>query len=405
MAEKDQCIYKELGVTKVINAAGTKTRVGGTRIRSEAVDAMHRASASFARISDLQARASETIAESMDVEAGYVASGAAACLTLAAAACMTRDSLAAMARLPDTRNLPDEFLIPTAHRNSYDHALRASGASLVNIGNNDRTLGPGASDLELWELESAIDDQTAGIVYVARNDIPFEPFVEVAHEHDIPVIVDAAGKLPPKHNLTRFTEAGADLVVFSGGKAVRGPQSTGFVGGRRDLISAIALQHLDMDAVEATWDPPSSLIDAESIVGVPRHGIGRGLKVGKEELVGFIRALEIYVDQDESEQMETWHQRSKQIGQSLDSVSTLDVEYQNEDDTRVVTRVEVIPDVEQFSGRTVDVIRTLQQETPRIVVGYHGLDDRFVLNPMSLTDGEAEIVVDSVISALPSNDK
>jgi len=341
----------------------------------------------------------------MGAEAGYVASGAAACLTLAAAACMTRDSLAVMARLPDTSGLPDEFLIPTAHRNSYDHALRASGASLVNIGNNDRTLGPGASDLELWELESAIDDQTAGIVYVARNEIPLEPFAEVAHEHDIPVIVDGAGKLPPKQNLTRFMEAGADLVVFSGGKAVRGPQSTGFVGGRRDLISAIALQHLDMDAVEATWDPPSSLIDAESIAGVPRHGIGRGLKIGKEELVGLIRALEIYVEQDESEQMETWHQRSKQMGQSLDSVSILDIKYQNEADTELVTCVEVILDVEQFGGRAVDVVRALQQETPRIVVGYHGADDRFVLNPMSLTDAEAEAVVDGIVSALPSIDK
>lgn len=403
MTDRKQSIYEELDVAEAINAAGTKTRIGGTRIRPEAVKAMSRAADSFARISDLEDRASRTIADATGSEAGYVASGASACLTLAAAACMTGDNLSAMARLPDVGNVPDEILIPTAHRNSYDHAFRASGAKLVEIGNNDRTLGPVATDLEPWEIESAITERTAAIAYVAQNDLSLNQIIEIAHDNDVPVIVDAAGTLPPKRNLTRFVEAGADLVVFSGGKGIRGPQSTGIVAGRQDLISAIALQHIDMDAIKPTWDPPSSLIDTDSLDGVPRHGIGRGYKVGKEELVGLIRALEIYLGEDESKQFETWDKRAKDIAEALKNVSILDVAFRSKKETEAVTQVEVTILEEQMQSSTADVVRILRRESPRVFVGDHDvMESQFTINPMNVADEEVDILVDKIINVLSS---
>lgn len=401
MTGTSSSIYDELGVPVAINAAGTKTRIGGTLIRPDAFEAMHRASTAFARISDLQARASETIAEATGAEAGYVASGAAACLTLAAAACLTNHDLSAMAQLPDTEGIADEILIPMVHRNSYDHALRASGAKLVNVGNNDRTLGPVANDLETWEIEAAITDQTAALAYVARNDLPLAPIIDIAHDHDLPVIVDAAGRLPPKANLTRFVDAGADLVVFSGGKGIRGPQSTGIVAGRRDLISAIALQHLDMDAVANTWDPPSSLIDQSKFSGVPRHGIGRGFKVGKEELVGLIRALELYVDSDEAEEFASCDARARHIGSALESIDILEIAYRAASDTSAATQVAVTVDEGKTRCTTAELVRSLRQGNPRVFVGDRETEEsRFIVNPMCMTDAEADILVDRLIDSL-----
>lgn len=401
MPKDSPSIYDELGVAEAINAAGTKTRIGGTRIRPGAVEAMRRAAKSFARISDLQARASETIAAATGSEAGYVASGAAACLTLSAAACMTRDDYAAMAQLPDTDGVADEILVPTVHRNSYDHALRASGATLVNVGNNDRTLGPVACDLEPWELDAAITDRTAAVAYVARNDLPLEPLVESAHDHDLPVIVDAAGRLPPRENLTRFVDAGADLVVFSGGKGIRGPQSTGIVAGRRDLISAIALQHLDMDVVAETWDPPTSLIDRTDQTGVPRHGIGRGFKVGTEELVGLIRALELYLDDDEPARFEEWDRRARYIARTLENVEILETDVRHESDPKTVTQVAVTVDETKTRCTTAELVRSLRRDTPRVFVGDREVrQGRFVVDPTNLTDDEVETLVDRIIDSL-----
>jgi L-seryl-tRNA(Ser) seleniumtransferase len=401
MTENNTHIYDELGVPRAINAAGTKTRIGGTRIRPEAAEAMHRAATSFARISDLQARASQTIREVTGAEAGYVASGASACLTLAAAAAIAGDELDVMSRLPDTDGVADEILVPKVHRNSYDHALRAAGATLVDVGNNDQTLGPVANDLERWEVESAITDETAAVAYVARNDLPIEPLVDVAHDHGLPVIVDAAGRLPPKENLTRFVDAGADLVVFSGGKGIRGPQSTGIVAGRRDLVSSIALQHLDMDAVVETWDPPDDLVDVDSLPGVPRHGIGRGFKVGKEELVGLVRALELYDETDEREDFAEWDRRARYVGRALSSVSILDVTYLNGDDPTAVTTVEVTVDESQLECTTVELVRKLRTDRPRIFVGDRRVTDGvFTVHPFSLTDEEAQTLVDRIIESL-----
>jgi L-seryl-tRNA(Ser) seleniumtransferase len=192
-----------------------------------------------------------------------------------------------------TRGLKNQIIVARSQRNMYDHAVRAAGARLVEVGLPDRVAGAGIRDAEPWEYAGAITDRTAAIYYVATPDSEpaLSAVVEVARAHGVPVIVDAAAQLPPLANLKRFIAEGADLVVFSGGKAIGGPQASGMLAGRRDLVMSAALQHLDMDVDPATWSPPGDLIDRALITGLPHHGIGRACKVGKEEIAGLVTAL------------------------------------------------------------------------------------------------------------------
>lgn len=388
-------IYDELGVPTVINCVGEQTRVGGTLIRPEAADAMRRAAEAYVYLGDLQARAGELIREVTGADAGYVTSGAASALTLGTAACMAGDSYEVMNQLPHIDNSPNEVVIPAAHRNEYEVAYRVAGARLVSAGMND--LGNGLESLEPWELDAAITDSTAAVTYVDRphNQLPLEVVIDVAHENDVPVIVDAAAELPPKENLHRYTDAGADLVAFSGGKAVRGPQTTGILAGREDLIRSVALQQLPSGTHEDLWDPPQSLIDTEMIPGMPRHGIGRPMKVGKEELVGLIRALELFVEEDESQVLEAWNEIGSFFAEELRATDSLSVTVINEDDPDRVTELHV--GTESGGPEVEALIRTLREEDPRIFVGEQTLDAGvFRIVPKNLTREEARYVVERI---------
>ncbi|QIB74459.1 aminotransferase class V-fold PLP-dependent enzyme [Halogeometricum borinquense] len=395
----DSSIYDELGVPRVVNAAGTKTRIGGSLIRPEAVEAMSRAAEGFARISDLQARASELITDCTGAEAGYVASGAAAAMTLGTAACIAGDDVAAMDRLPDTEGRPDEVIMPRTHRTGYDHAIRAAGATIVDVGTNDPHLGTGSAAIEPWEIETAITEDTAAIAYLqkAYTTPPLSKVVEIAHRHDIPVLVDAAAEVPPKANLTRFIDAGVDLVVFSGGKAIRGPQSTGILAGRADLIESAAFQHLDMHAAAEVWDPPRDLLDPSAYDGVPRQGIGRTLKVGKEELVGLIRALELFLEEDQDELVAEWTDRTALLDAELTDVDTLSCETVGGGKVDVAPALHVTVDEDVAGMTAAELVLALRRENPRVFVGADALDDaKFVLNPMCLTDDEAKYVAERI---------
>ncbi len=397
-----ESIYEQLEVPTVVNATGTKTRISGSLIREEAVAAMVDASKSFVRIEDLQSRASEMIADVTGAEAGYVTSGASAGLMMAAAACLAGDDLDAMARLPETEGIADEIIAPRTHRTGYDHALRAAGATIVDVGSNDQHLGTGSRNTEPWEIEAAITEETAAVFYLEKvyTEPPLEVVAEIAHAHDVPVIVDAAAEVPPASNLERFIDEGADLVVFSGGKAIRGPQTTGILAGRRDLIESVALQHLDMHAAEDVW-LPSGLVDTDALSGVPRQGIGRSLKVGKEELVGLMKALELFIDEDTDELEAEWLDRSKQVAAELEAESGLSTHTTEADKTAIAPEVVVSVDEETAGITTVDLVRGLREENPRVFVGADSLDaHEFTINPMCMTDDEASYVVERICSYL-----
>lgn len=392
-------IYEELGVPTVVNATGTKTRISGSLIHEDAVKAMVSASESFVRVSDLQARASKLIADVTGSEAGYVTCGASAGLMLSAAACIAGDDLEIMDQLPQTSNIANEIVVPRTHRTGYDHALRAAGATLIEVGTNDHRLGTGSQNTEPWEIEEAISDDTVAVAYLQKEytEPSLSKVAEIAHAQNIPIIVDAAAEVPPKSNFTRFIEEGADLVVFSGGKAIRGPQTTGILAGRADLIESVALQHLDMHAAEPVWDPPSDLIDISKFDGVPRQGIGRSLKVGKEELVGLIRALEIFVEQDHEKLGAEWLARTTRIAENLATKSALSIHTTEADKTSIAPEVVVTVDEETAELTTEEIVLALRQEEPRVFVGADTLSEQaFTINPMCITDEEAEYVINRI---------
>ncbi|WP_417383164.1 aminotransferase class V-fold PLP-dependent enzyme [Haloarcula pelagica] len=325
-------IYETHDVPTVINAVGNHTRVGGSLIRPAAREAMVKAADEFVEIADLQARAAEVIADVTGAEAGYVTSGAASGLALATAACIAGDDFGVMDRLPDTRGVPSEVLVPAAHRIEYGFAFRVPGATLRSVGLIDNHTG--TEQLQPWELADAISADTAAVAYVdrPRNDLSLSTVVGVASSHDVPVIVDAAAELPPRSNLTKYVDQGATAVVFSGGKAVRGPQSTGIVAGREWLVRSVALQHLPVDTPAPFWDPPEELLSTESLPdGTPNHGLGRAMKVGKEELAGLIRALELYCDEDEAALVAGWHDRATRLATALSAVGGLAVTVTDDD--------------------------------------------------------------------------
>ena len=289
-------VYERLGVTPIINAFGTNTRLSGGLMTPEVAQAMVEASQYCVDMVELQARASEIIAEATGAEAGYVTSGAAAAMLLGLAATMTGLDPEKMNRLPDTSGMKSEIVVPRSHRNFYDRAARSLGARVVEVGLSDRFSGTGVRDVEAWEIAAAITERTAAIYYLAKphSEPTLSEVVAVARARDVPVVVDAAAELPPPENLRRFTAEGADLVAFSGGKAIGGPQASGILAGRRDLIAAAALQNLDLDVFFDLFDPPPGFIDKSRLPGLPQHGIGRPCKVGKEEIVGLLTALRLF---------------------------------------------------------------------------------------------------------------
>uniref|UniRef100_UPI0026393779 aminotransferase class V-fold PLP-dependent enzyme n=1 Tax=uncultured Gimesia sp. TaxID=1678688 RepID=UPI0026393779 len=256
-------IYQKFGVEPIINACGSVTRLGGAPMPSEVLESFREAAAEWVPLEQLQAAASRKIAEHTGTEAGLVTSGAAGALTLGAAAILAGHSLKRMEQLPHCDGFPDEFIIAREQRSGYDHAVRAAGARLVEVGFNEIISNAGVRRTESWEYEAAITENTAGIVYVhsADSQPDLTEVVEVAREHGLPVLVDAAGEVPPRANLKAIAAMGADLVSFSGGKAIRGPQSTGILCGKRELISSAALQMLDMDDHGQLWEPPADFID------------------------------------------------------------------------------------------------------------------------------------------------
>ena len=386
-------IYQQLGVEPIINACGAVTRLGGAPMSPEVLDAFALAATAAVPLEQLQAAASRRIAEATGTEAGLVASGAAAALTLGAAAILTGHSLARMEQLPCCSGFPDELIIAREQRSGYDHAIRASGAKLVEVGFNEIVSNAGVRRTEVWEYEAAMTSQTAGIVYVHANDScpKLQDVVTLAHRHNLPVLVDAAGELPPRSNLKDIPATGADLVSFSGGKAIRGPQATGILCGRRSLISAAALQMLDMDDHLELWEPPAELIDRSQFSGIPRHGIGRGLKVSKEGIVALLTALDQFASGAWDEQLAEYRRLLEAVVFSLSTahVTCRMIEPSTADRWPVL---ELTVDSAALGRSAMEVCRALRSGSPPVYVGHAGLHEgRMFINPFCLnrdTTGE-----------------
>ncbi|MCA3554764.1 aminotransferase class V-fold PLP-dependent enzyme [Aestuariivirga sp.] len=383
-------VYGELGVRTLINAKGAATRLSGGIMRPEVSAAMAEASQACVDIAELQAAASRIIAEATGAEAGYVASGASACLLIGAAACVTGLDPGRMARLPDTRGMKSECVMARSQRNFYDHAIRAAGLAIVEVGLPDRYAGAGVRDVEAWEIDDAITDRTACVFYVAdaQSRPPLAEVTAVAHARGVPVLVDAAAQLPPQDNLRRFIAEGADLVAFSGGKALGGPQASGILAGQRDLVMAAALQHLDLDIFWDMWSPPPTLIEKHRLRGAPPHGIGRSCKAGKEEIAGLLTALRLFIAEGDAARHARWLKDCETVAAELDGFL---VTITGSNDEGAVPAVEITLDADRMSPT--ELCLRLQAGEPAVALDPAQRDKGIVtVNPMCLKPGEAKLV-------------
>ncbi len=278
-------IYDDLGVPTAINAVGPATRLGGLDLHPDVWAAMTESLQASVRMDVLERAAGRYLADTLGVPAVYVTSGASAALFLATAVTMARGDAALVDRLPDASAMRHRVIVQAAHRDPYDRAITAAGATLTVIGYPEST-HPG-------ELEREIDDRTAAVLFRPGrpgNLLGLSRVAEIAHAHGVPVIVDGALFVPPVERLRAFFEDGADLVAVSGGKGFRGPQASGLLCGRDDLIAAVGLHHQDMDERDTTW-PGRSGAEAST---PPRHGIARSMKVGREQIAGLVAAVRRY---------------------------------------------------------------------------------------------------------------
>ncbi len=394
-------VYDALGVRRIVNAKGTATRLSGGIMRPEVLAAMLEASQHCIDMAGLQAAASREIAKATGAEAGYIASGASACLLLATAACIAGLDPGRMARLPGTRGMKNEVIMMRSQRNFYDHAIRAAGAKIVEVGLPDRYAGAGVRDAEAWEIEDAVTERTAAIFYVA--DISAQPSLPevtaIAKRHQVPVIVDAAAQLPPKYNLQRFISEGADLVAFSGGKILGGPQASGILCGRRDLIMSAALQHLDLDIYSDMWEPPASLIDKSLLKGTPQHGIGRSCKVGKEEIVGLLTALRLFGEESDASRHHGWLQRLHPIANALRQSRHCSVEIEGGDDHNTVPQLVITLEGAKISAD--EAVSRLIKGEPSIHVDpsrrYLG---KLVINPVCFSAADAGVIANNLVEVI-----
>lgn len=397
MAREDQSatgasasVYAEFGVRTIINVAGTATRVGGAEMPPEVVKAMAEASVESVSMMELHAAASRHIAAATGAEAGFVTAGASAGLTLGTAAILAGLDPGRIDRLPDTTGMKSEFIISREHRNGYDHAIRLAGAKLVEVGMNEQLAGAGVRRTEAWEYEAAITERTAGIAYVltGNSEPPLPQVIAVARKHRLPVLVDAAGQLPA--GLRRLIEAGADLVSSSGGKGLKGPQSSGILCGRKEYIASVALQTLDLDEYFEIWDPPEDLIPKSRLAGIPRHGIGRGFKVGKEEVIGLLMALKLA--QQETRESADEHEREhlEYVSRGLKGLPVEPRLLLPRDRTGTPS-LQLLLNTRLLGRSAFDVSRELKQGDPGVFVNERLIaQDTLVINPTHLNRARAE---------------
>ena len=370
-------IYQRLGVPRLINGHHWRTILGGSIMPPEVVSAMADSSGYFVDLEELHEKAGQYISHLTGADRSLVTAGCSAAMVLQAAACMTGNNEDKIASLPDSSGMKNEIIIQKSHRNHYDTSYQLAGAKLVEIGSVD---GTSRSD-----LEKSINENTAAIAYVWIKrfyGLSLEEVVEIGHDRNIPIVLDAASELPPVENLSKFIDMGTDLIAFSGGKGIRGPQSTGILTGRKDLMDA---------AYENNF-----------FFGKDKVGIGRPMKVCKEEIVGLITALELFVEADHETEWVDWKEKSQHIIQSVGKIEGIKTWIHEgpiyEGPTSPTATIEL---PENWKGPTVDQIEeALRKGDPSIHIGVLSEKRMLWVAPVALQDGEDQVVANRIIEEI-----
>jgi len=322
------------------------------------------AASAYVDLIELQRAAGRHLAELIGVEACYIAGGCAAGLAIATAACITGGAPAGVARLPDTSGMKGEVVMQRSHRNPYDHAYTQVGAQIIEIGYAWQAFG--------WELEAAIGPQTAAVIYVYTQRTMHLPLflaetVEIAHARQVPVIVDAAAEVPPVQNLRGLKDTAADVVVISGGKGLRGPQNSALVLTSPAMVEA-CIPH-----------------------AAPLHSHGRSMKTTKEDIMGLVKAVELFMAQDHGAVMQGWEQDVQQVIEQLHGIDGISAvrDQARYSEGIPVARIDV--DTATCGHTAADIAQELAAGDPDIRVTLHG--DWFSINPQFMEAGDVALVV------------
>ena len=353
--------YESLGVSKRINAAAYYTALGGSIMSADVIAAMNDASKSFISMHDLQLKAGKKIAKLTKNEGAYITTGAGAAIALSILAFRTKGDINEIQRIVDGT---------AGHRIPYDPAIRLAGSTIVTVGNAIQTFE--------YELESAINSKTTAIFYVAgahlaTPTLSLETVVSIARKYKVPVVVDAAAQLPPLSNLWHFTkECGADLVIFSGGKTLKGPASTGLILGKSAWIEAVRTN------------------------GAPFQRLARAFKVGKEEIAGIVTAVEQYVNLDHAAEFDGWERVINAWVNELSIVPKIKVLKEDLNEAgQPIPRVAI-----HFSSDiALEAVAALQELDP-IVEVVHNFRNTIWLSADGLQKGEEKVVTEQVKKAL-----
>ncbi len=362
--------YEELGVTTVINAQGTMTMLGGSVIRPEVEVVMAQASRHFVNMPALEEAAGKRITEMLRLPEGnsaLVTSGAAAAIQSGLAGILTGDNETLIKQLPDLTGMKSEVIIQKSHRNPFDHQLRGTGIKLIEIETRD-------------QLRAAVNDRTAMMHFTNfANDagqIKVDEWVKLAKEYKLPCFNDAAADTPPISHLWDYTNMGYDLVSFSGGKAIRGPQCAGLLIGRKDLIRYALLNNSPYEDT-----------------------LGRGQKVGKEEIVGMIKALELHLKEDYDALDKEWQDRLELISREITKVPGVSTSFFTPAIANHVPHMQIDWD-SRISATPQQVSQLLRNSKPSIVVASGEGRPGLSMNSFMLQPGEDQIVAEQLARIL-----
>jgi D-glucosaminate-6-phosphate ammonia-lyase len=379
-------IFSKLGITPIINGVGPATRLGGLPLSEGVWAAMRDSSIQSYRMDELHEAAGRYLAELLGIPGALVTAGASAALSLSTAVCIAGGDVQRIANLPHVLDRPTVVVIQKAHRDPYDHAITAMGATI-------REIGFPASTNSI-ELASALDSTVCAVLWRSGrmgDFLDLATCAQISHSFNIPVIVDAAMYVPPISRLQEYFHDGADYVAASGGKGFRGPHTSGLLFAQPQNIQRALLHHLDMDERPSTW---KNNINEELINGLPRNGIARGMKVGREQIFGLIVAVEEYVSRKEHDH------GAREIDNceiSLSKVKEISVTRVFEESLQV-TNLHIVTNGEMSAD---EFYLRLASGTPRVILGqelaWKGI---LTMNPMALAKGDGVAIAEKIKSVM-----
>jgi len=363
--------YEELGVKTVINCQGTMTVLGGSILRPELEAVMAQAGRHFVPIADLELAAGKRIAEMLKLPEGYTAlvtSGAAAAMQSGLAGILTGNDERFIKQIPDLTGMKSEVVIQKSHRNPFDHQLRTTGVKLIVVETRD-------------DLRQAINERTAMMHFTnfanAAGQIKVDEWVKLGKEYRIPCMNDAAADTPPVSHLWDYANMGYDLVTFSGGKAMRGPQCAGLLIGRKDFVANALLNNSPHEDT-----------------------LGRSQKVGKEEIVGMVKALDLYLNEDHDALWKEWQEQLEYVSRQVQRVAGVTTSFFVPDIANHVPHMAITWDSGRLALTPAEVSRRLRDSSPSIVMAAGEERPGLVMNSFMLQPGENRIVAERLTRIL-----